>query len=168
MWSVNVVDRVLATNLNNTQLEKQLICYILDISNCSVEQQRFMAMVHWTDYLPQLTWVDKSLREFLDRVIRIASNFKPDFLLSKQRLWIGEEFYVNSFNQNTKNKIKSNEMTNNLVLFGSSFFSIDGETTLNHHFSKFTLKLYLDSSVMPQQLIYNIKVEKQQRDRNNG
>lgn len=94
--------RELMSSLTDTQMENQLVCRLLDRSNCIDEQRRFDAIVIWAKHFPSLEryMFRFNMPAYFDGLAERAKVYKPEVVYDL----IGLDLEVHSFRVNSFRK----------------------------------------------------------------
>lgn len=72
---VNFQDRVVKTNLTNSDYEQLMTCDLINLKTCNATKMRFFAMTNWAQSYPLLEWSGQSLKDYYDGLIVKAFNY---------------------------------------------------------------------------------------------
>lgn len=143
-----------------------MVCFLLEYSNCPIEQQRFAALDEWATRTPLLHANGKSLSTYFNGLLRNVSSYKPEFILSTTSILIRRGNYsLVSFRNQFGARISINSTNSSLSLIRSQFLTITSQTSRS--FSAFTIILYLNNT-LPSKSVYNISANENQKTINNG
>lgn len=140
------------------QLEKRLICEMLARTGCVVEEQKFEAITLWASELTPLEWSGTDFDYYVDRLVRKANYYIPDFLVSFSGMQLFKDsLLVLSYR---KKLIETSKFTSaSFEAFYSNFIQIKTQiemdaTTNSSYFSKTTITTTYDRRV------YSISLDK--------
>lgn len=125
----SVANRAVLTNPTKTQMEKQMLCDLIPVTNCSKQYQRFWAALVWQQKYPKLKWTGKSMSLYFDRLVMNAVAFKPSLKFGWARLIFVDYFTVKIASYiDWSDREVSLDQVGKFLCFNSSQLRIDCET----------------------------------------
>ena len=165
-----MVNRFFITEPTNRILEKELECYLYHFSTCKEEEQRFIALATWSEYVPDLKWSGRSLSAYFDQIQKRSQSFRADFLIDDLGLSIEENKYMVEPFKDDPSKINIKGLSSNLLLLNSPLLRISSHVSTVKDLSKFSsfqIVMYLNNSV-PVRSVYNITATRINQKKNDG
>lgn len=147
---VDIENREPRLEYDDERREKDLICYILSLKDCSAEQQRFSALTLWTETYNRPDSGD-SLIDYLDGLIDAANNINLDDLYdSVYMTFFNDMAYFKSLN-NGYGQAELSSLGDSLSFINSNLISLTGQLDYDSNedriiISKLTININEDFS----------------------